>query len=144
VKGSAMQRKGLIVFLGFVIAFATQLTGCATSTAQIISVEKVAQYVEAKTPDIGIFDANDADVRKEYGTVPGAVLLSSYNQYALSELPINKQQQLIFYCYNFLCTASDEAADRAIKAGYTQVWRMRDGITGWKDYQAKRSKPSGG
>jgi rhodanese-related sulfurtransferase len=139
-----MQRKAFIVFFGFVLALATQLTGCATSTAKIISVEKVAQYVEAKTPDISIFDANDTDVRKEYGTVPGAVLLSSYNQYALSELPVNKQQQLIFYCYNSFCTASDEAADRAIKAGYTQVWRMRDGITGWKDYQTKRAKPSGG
>jgi rhodanese-related sulfurtransferase len=131
-------------FSGFlaagVLAFTSLLSGCATSGAQIISVEKVAQYVESKAPNVVILDANADDVRKDKGTVPGATLLSDYGKYALSELPQDKSTQLIFYCYNFLCTASDEAADRAIKAGYTNVWRMRDGITGWQDYLAKTKK----
>jgi rhodanese-related sulfurtransferase len=131
-------------FLGFlaagVLALASLLSGCATSGAQIISVEKVAQFVETKAPNVAILDANDDDVRKDKGTVPGAIALSNYSKYALSELPQDKSTQLIFYCYNFLCTASDEAADRAIKAGYTNVWRMRDGITGWQDYAAKTKK----
>ncbi len=123
-----------------VLALASLLSGCATSGAQIISVEKVAQFVEIKAPNVAILDANDDDVRKDKGTVPGAIALSNYSKYALSELPQDKSTQLIFYCYKFLCTASDEAADRAIKAGYTNVWRMRDGITGWQDYAAKTKK----
>lgn len=137
-----MRRSFLVFLAAGVWAFTSLLNGCASSGAQIISVEKLAQYVESKAPNVVILDANTDDVRKDKGTVPGAILLSDYGKYALSELPADKSKQLIFYCYNFLCTASDEAADRAIKAGYTNVWRMRDGITGWQDYLAKTKKGS--
>ncbi len=124
---------------GFFFA-ALVLSACATSGAKTVSVQQVGKYVETKELKIAILDVNTDDVRKDKGVVPGAIKLSSYDQYALSELPQDKQTLLIFYCYNWLCTASDEAAGRAIKAGYTNVARMPDGITGWQDFQAASKK----
>lgn len=119
---------------------AVTLFGCASSGAKLVSVQQVGRYVEAATSKVAILDANTDDVRKEKDTVPGAIKLSSYDKYAFSELPQDKGTLLIFYCYNWLCTASDDAADRAIKAGYTNVARMRDGITGWQDFKSGAKK----
>jgi rhodanese-related sulfurtransferase len=124
---------------GFLCA-AFVLTACASSGAKTVSVQQVGQYVETRAPRVAILDANSDDVRKDKGVVPGAVRLSSYDKYALSELPQDKDTLLIFYCYNWLCTASDEAADRAIKAGYNNVARMREGITGWQEFKAGAKK----
>ncbi len=114
--------------------FLLALNGCASSAAKIIPVEQVGKLVEAKSSNVAILDVNPEEVRASKGVVPGAIKLTSYDKYALSELPADKTTQLIFYCYNSFCLASDEAADRAIKAGYTNVGRMRAGITGWQDY----------
>jgi rhodanese-related sulfurtransferase len=79
-----------------------------------------------------ILDANDGDTRKEYGVVPGAVLLSG-KEYPLSVLPSSKTDKLVFYCGGTQCRASDKAASRAASAGYSDVSVMRAGIRGWKD-----------
>ncbi|MEY4729830.1 MAG: hypothetical protein RL020_988 [Pseudomonadota bacterium] len=128
------------LFCIFLLVWFSSLTGCASSAAKIIPVEQVGKYVEAKTPNVAMLDVNPDDVRASKGVVPGAIKLSSYDKYALTELPSDKSTQLIFYCYNTFCLASDEAADRAIKAGYTNVGRMRAGITGWQDYVVAKNK----
>jgi rhodanese-related sulfurtransferase len=76
-------------------------------------------------------DANGEKTRKKMGVVPGAVLLTDSEAFALSELPTDKAKQLVFYCGSVKCSASDEAANRAITAGYTNVKVMREGIAGW-------------
>lgn len=43
-------------------------------------------------------DANNQEYRDGAGWVPGAVLLSDFSQYALSELPSDKSRPLVFYC----------------------------------------------
>jgi rhodanese-related sulfurtransferase len=43
-------------------------------------------------------DANTAEYRDVAGHVPGAVLLSDFAQYPLSELPADKSRPLVFYC----------------------------------------------
>jgi rhodanese-related sulfurtransferase len=116
------------------------LGACATSGAKTVSVREAGQYVATKAPRVAFLDANTDDVRKDKGVIPGAIKLSSYDRYALSELPQDKETLLIFYCYNWLCTASDEAAGRAIKAGYTNVARMPDGIAGWQEFKAGAEK----
>lgn len=83
---------------------------------------------------------NPDDVRASKGVVQGAIKLTSYDKYALAELPQDKSTQLIFYCYNSFCLASDEAAERALKAGYINVGSMRAGIVGWQDYVAALKK----
>ena len=79
------------------------------------------------------FDANSDRTREKYGTVPGAVMLTSSSKYELSQLPEDKSKNLIFYCSNTRCTASDNAAERASIHGYKNVRIMREGIKGWKE-----------
>ena len=94
-----------------------------------VTVSDVQQYVKNKSATV--FDANDNDTRKEYGVVPGAVLLAG-KDYPLSTLPAAKSDKLVFYCGGTQCRASDHAAARAASAGYSDVSVMRAGITGWK------------
>ena len=76
-------------------------------------------------------DANGEETRQKFGIVPGATLLSDHRNYALTELPADKAQRLVFYCGGTQCRASDAAANRALSAGYANVSVMRDGIKGW-------------
>jgi len=96
----------------------------------VVTVPEVASFVQQH--DATIVDANGADTRREMGVVPGALLLSDSHDYPLSELPAAKSSKLVFYCGGELCRASDAAAARATKAGYTDVNVMRAGIRGWK------------
>ncbi len=79
-----------------------------------------------------VLDANGPDTRQAMGVVPGALLLSSSHDYALTELPPAKGTKLVFYCGGEMCRSSDAAAARAAQAGYTDVNVMRAGIRGWK------------
>jgi rhodanese-related sulfurtransferase len=96
-----------------------------------VTVSDVETFIKDKSATV--FDANDADTRKEYGVVPGAVLLASHKEYPLSVLPAAKSDKLVFYCGGTQCRASDAAAKRAATAGYSDVSVMRAGIRGWKD-----------
>src|SRR6478736_5446983 len=95
-----------------------------------VTVGEVEHFVKDKSATI--LDANDGDTRKEYGVVPGAVLLSG-KDYPLSSLPASKTDKLVFYCGGTQCRASDKAAERAASAGYADVSVMRAGIRGWRD-----------
>lgn len=103
----------------------------AAEAVKEASVREVQQYVTAKAPNVVILDANNDEARKDAGVVPGAILLTSYNQYAVSELPKDKNITLVFYCYNSYCQASHAAAMRAIGAGYKDARVMKAGIVGW-------------
>ena len=76
-------------------------------------------------------DCNGQATREHEGVLPGAVLLSDEETYQMSELPADKSKSLVFYCANTHCSASHQAAARAITAGYTNVKVMPDGIAGW-------------
>lgn len=76
-------------------------------------------------------DANGDATRRRHGVIPGAVLLSDYETFLPSELPADKRGGLVFYCANEHCSASEEAAARAITAGYTDVKVLPAGIAGW-------------
>lgn len=78
-------------------------------------------------------DANGNATRKKLGVIPGAVLLSDSDTFNAGELPPDKAKGLVFYCTNQQCGASDEAAVKAIAAGYTNVKVLPDGIAGWKN-----------
>ena len=110
----------------------TMFTGyAAAEPVREVSVEEVQKFVHDKTANVVILDANNSDARKDAGVVPGAILLSSYNQYAISELPKDKNTTLVFYCYNSYCQASHAAALRAIGVGYKDARVMKSGIAGW-------------
>ncbi len=122
------------------VATATFLMACASGRAADVSVGTVQQFVSAKPANVTIVDVNDDETRKEKGMVPGATKLSSYDKYAMNELPADKSSTIIFYCYNTLCPASGLAADRAIDAGYKDVRVMKAGIIGWKEATEKARK----
>ncbi|HEY3254289.1 MAG TPA: rhodanese-like domain-containing protein [Polyangiaceae bacterium] len=107
----------------------TGATGEEKKIAEV-TVSDVEHFVKDKSATI--FDANDGDTRKEYGVVPGAVLLTG-KEYPLNVLPAAKTDKLVFYCGGTQCRASDKAASRAASAGYSDVSVMRAGIRGWKD-----------
>lgn len=96
-----------------------------------ISVQQVQQFIDSKVKNVAILDANNEDARKDAGVVLGAILLTSYNKYALTELPKDKNTTLVFYCYNSYCQASNLAAQRAIGVGYKDARVMKAGIVGW-------------
>jgi rhodanese-related sulfurtransferase len=62
--------------------------------------------------------------------VPGAVNLDPVT-FAESDLPSNKDLELVFYCSNPLCRKAPNAARRAKRMGYGSVKVMSAGISGW-------------
>ncbi len=103
----------------------------------VISVEDADKALQSGAVAV---DANSDRTRKKNGTVPNAVILTSSYKYDLAQLPEDKSKDLIFYCSNTSCTASDAAAERASTNGYENVHIMREGIKGWKD-AGKTTKP---
>ena len=94
-----------------------------------MTIDSVASMVDGKS--CVPVDANGAETRDKYGVLPGAVLLSDSHAYKSSELPTDKNANLVFYCGSTKCTAAPKAAKLAIEAGYKNVSVMPDGIKGW-------------
>ncbi len=103
------------------------------------TVADVATWTKSKaaTP----IDANGKETRSSQGVIPGAVLLTSSSGYAVSELPADKNTKLVFYCANQMCSASQQAAKRAMENGYTNVAVLPEGIAGWKQAGQPTAKP---
>jgi rhodanese-related sulfurtransferase len=125
------------------LAISMLLFGCEDTTPAAANEAKEApvQIPEISVDDADadiqsgavVLDANSEGTREKYGTVPGAVILTSSYKYDLAQLPEDKTKDLIFYCSNTNCTASDTAAERASTHGYEKVQVMREGIKGWKE-----------
>ena len=95
-----------------------------------VTITEVAQLQTAKKATL--LDANSNDFRAKNGVIPGAILLTSSSEYAMSELPAAKDTKLVFYCASTMCGASHGAAKKAMQAGYTDVSVLPDGLKGWK------------
>jgi rhodanese-related sulfurtransferase len=52
----------------------------------------------------------------------------------------SKDKPLIFYCSNYFCTSSDEAAKMAVALGFKQVYVYKGGMAEW--YQLSQKDPS--
>ncbi len=73
------------------------VVGCTKGNAvREIAVAEAATQINAGTSTP--VDANTPEYRDGAGWVPGAVLLSDFADYPLSELPADKGRPLIFYC----------------------------------------------
>lgn len=62
--------------------------------------------------------------------VPGAINRGA-GEYGEGDLPPDKESVLVFYCSNYLCRKGPNAARRARKMGYSNVYVMSAGISGW-------------
>lgn len=103
----------------------------AAAPAQIptVTIDQVDHALAAG--QVQPVDCNTPATREHEGVLPSAVLLTDEATYKLTELPADKARPLVFYCANRECSASHEAAARAITAGYTHVEVMPEGIAGW-------------
>jgi rhodanese-related sulfurtransferase len=134
--------------LGIALALGFGLVACKTDAASsekagkqaftMAAVDEVDQWITADKATA--VDANNAGTREKMGTLPGAIKLTSYDGYNVSELPADKARRLVFYCANTQCEASHDAANKAIAAGYTDVEVMPDGIAGWVNAGKKVDK----
>jgi rhodanese-related sulfurtransferase len=127
-----------IILLAAVLAMGG--AACSKSDTKAAKTEKASNVPTVTVDDVDKqlaagecvpVDANGEQTRKKMGVVPGAVLLSDSETFAVSELPADKSKALVFYCGNNHCGASHEAAGRALTAGYTNVKVMPEGIAGW-------------
>jgi rhodanese-related sulfurtransferase len=109
---------------------APPVPGAPAAEVGTVAIDELASLVD--TGKCAVLDANNDSTRKSMGVIPGARLLSDYDNYALSELPASKAEKLVFYCANEACGASHAAAAKALLAGYTDVNVFRGGIAGWK------------
>jgi hypothetical protein len=68
---------------------------------KLIHVADLAALRTDPNSHVVILDANVEDTRNKYGVIPGAHLLSSYDNYDVAtELPPAKNAKLVFYCAN--------------------------------------------
>jgi rhodanese-related sulfurtransferase len=104
-------------------------SGEADKEVPSASIDDVSSWIAAN--QCTVVDANNTGTRKRMGVIPGATLLTSYDAYALGELPADKSRRLVFYCANEQCTASHVAAARARKEGWARVAVLPAGIAGW-------------
>ena len=82
-----------------------------------ISMREAEMLWQAGIP---FYDVNTLEVWTQ-GYIPGAKFFNVRNWKKL--LPENKDQTMVFYCVNKLCTASEMAAREVMKLGYTDVLR---------------------
>ena len=116
--------------------------GETAATWQPLSVAQLSAGLSQKQP-FAIYDVNSDKTRQVYGMIPGARALSSTQYQPTEELPPNKDALLVFYCANTRCTASHQAADRAIDAGYHHVFVLTEGIAGWLNAGQQVATPVG-
>jgi hypothetical protein len=68
---------------------------------KLINVTDLAALRADPNSHVVILDANIERVRNKYGLIPGARLLTSYDNYdVVTELPPAKNAKLVFYCAN--------------------------------------------
>jgi len=66
---------------------------------QVIHVADLAKLMADPSVHVQIFDANHPSTRERFGVIPGAHLLSTYDNYDVAkELPADKNTKLVFYC----------------------------------------------
>lgn len=98
----------------------------AGGNVEKMTTEQVFKVMNDK--NVQIIDVNPVEVfNKEHVPTAKHVEFSKVAE----NLPADKNTKLIFYCKNLKCAASQNAAEVALKNGYTNVAKMPDGIDGW-------------
>lgn len=128
-----MQRTKRCLPVVCLLAAFTLVLGCNADTSGIatLTVSELVALLQDST-DLTVFDANSEGTRKEFGIIPGAKLLSDYDDFDVAaELPAGKANKLVFYCSSEACSSAPNAARKAMDVGYTDVHVLPVGIKGW-------------
>ena len=94
-----------------------------------VSLDELKKLIETKT--VFLIDANSGK-SYEKGHLPGAVSFTKNEKDFASLLPKDKNAVLVAYCGGPMCSAWEDAAEAATKAGYTNVKHYKGGLKGWK------------
>ena len=92
-----------------------------------LTVEQVQQLVS--NHKAYLFDNNSKETWAQ-GHVPSAKWMR-FDSVLVKDLPQDKAAELVFYCGGQKCGACHEAASQAVGLGYTNVFIMPDGLSGW-------------
>lgn len=118
--------KTKFIFIMAAVGVLVTVKGFASLGVQKLTPAQVSQ--EIRGGNVIILDANPKSIYRKHH-VPTA---QNINFVQFSDLlPKNRSKRLIFYCMNEMCTASHQAAEAAVKAGYKNVALMPSGINGW-------------
>lgn len=125
----------VLALIAIGLALATSAQDGAIVPDPVREIEPAALVLKLGEPRLYVFDCNEADMFQE-AHVPGAQL-TVYDQVSTNILPEDKDAELVFYCYSPECPAGATAAKTAVSLGYTHVFCMTAGITGWMDAQLR-------
>jgi rhodanese-related sulfurtransferase len=95
----------------------------------LATVDPATLLRRVEAGSVSVFDVNS---RASWlaAHVPGARHLD-HERFSESELPEDRKRALVFYCSNPLCRKAPLVARRARKAGFSEVFVLSAGISGW-------------
>jgi len=92
-----------ILALALVLAPGLALAAEPKEKFRFIDVSELESMQKDPRSQVTVLDANDAEYREKNGVIPGAKLLSSFDDYDVKkELPPDRNAPLVFYCSNKL------------------------------------------
>jgi rhodanese-related sulfurtransferase len=97
------------------------------------SAHELSEMFNSGKP-VHVLDVNSAANRRAAGTIEGARLMSSYNNYDPSELPVNKTEPVVIYCADANCKEAPIAARRAADMSYEKVSILHGGLASWMKF----------
>ena len=113
----------------FSCAVHAQTQDADTSGVRLIEPKPLAEMLS--TSKVWVYDCNEPEVYAE-AHVPQAIP-TVYDALTNNHLPADRDAILVFYCYSPECPAASMAALTAEMLGFTHVYCMPAGITGWQD-----------
>lgn len=121
---------------------ALEAEAVATAKAAVeFPVMQWEQVAEAMKSGAVLVDARGAE-GFEAGHIEGAINIPCSDATAFSNLPENKDTQLVFYCGGPKCSASTKGATAAAAAGYTKIAEYKGGYPEWMKAQAPAEMPA--
>ena len=121
------------IFLALLIAFAATLTAADKGVADISHDELLAAI---KDKSAVVIDVNGSDSYKA-GHIPGSLNWEDVKGDLAKHLPADKSALVVAYCGSEQCGAYKQAADAAVKLGYTNVKHYSKGLAGYKESGAE-------
>lgn len=120
--------------IGMQQALAKEDTPESIPGTQKVSAMEVIDLVDTE-PDLVIIDSRKPADREAAGWIPGAVALPNFETTpeTLAKILASKDSPVLFYCNGPKCGRSGDAAQKAIDAGYTNIYWFRGGWEDWSN-----------
>lgn len=110
-------------------------------TTQEIPTWDWAQAEQAVAAGAVIVDSRSPEAYAK-GHITGAINVPCKDDSALSNLPADKNTQLVFYCGGPACSASNKGAVAAAAKGWTRVAEYKGGYPEWARANGVETKPA--